>query len=147
MDLHRTLLTPSTLRVRLSRRRSRGPMDTGWFGYPAGRSPFMRRITFVGVWNSQDKKKLAMCRLKLEIWRLLDIRHYLVAKENRICTCSFEMIVKARLGHEGVRLEKEISMSDWDDEYLSHDQILQAAVDSYVSFRIGANMGLWNVGT
>ncbi|CAA7060852.1 unnamed protein product [Microthlaspi erraticum] len=106
-----------------------------------------RRITFVGVWNSQDKEKLAMCRHKLEIWRLLDMRHYMVDEEDRICTCSFEKIVKACLGHEGVRLEKRISMSDWDDEFLSHDQILQAAVDSYVCSKIGANMRLWNVGT
>lgn len=104
-----------------------------------------RSITFVGIWNCQDKKKLAMCRHRLEIWRLLDIRHSLVDKELR--RSSFEKIVNARLGHEGVRKDTEISMSDWDDEFLSHDQILQAAVDSYVSFKIGANMGLWNVCT
>ncbi|VVB02287.1 unnamed protein product [Arabis nemorensis] len=93
-----------------------------------------RRITFVGVWNSQDKGKLERCRHQLEIWRLLDVRKFLL---RCLWTRSFEEIVEDCLGYEGVRVDKEISMSDWGVRNLSRGQILQATQDSYVCFKLG----------
>ncbi|ESQ52237.1 hypothetical protein EUTSA_v10017696mg [Eutrema salsugineum] len=101
-----------------------------------------REITFVGVWNSQDKGKLARCSHRLEIWRLLDVRLYLAAS---LKNCSFEKIVEECFGYEGVRLDKEISTSDWGVCVLSNDQILQAAKDSFFCFKLGVKQCLWQV--
>lgn len=103
-----------------------------------------RRITFVGIWNSQNKGKLERCRHGLEIWRLLDVRQYL---DRSLWNCSFEKIVKECLGHEGVRLDQNISTSDWGIRFLSNHQILQASQDSYVCFKLGVMERLWEVCT
>lgn len=99
-------------------------------------------ITFVGVWNSQDKDKLERFHHQLDIWRLLDIRHYL---PTWLRTSSVEEIVKECLGHEGVRKDKELCMSDWGVRKLSHDQIVLASHDVYVCCKLGVNNRLWKV--
>ncbi|CAH8264886.1 unnamed protein product [Arabidopsis lyrata] len=114
-------------------------------------------ITFVGVWNSQDKDNLERFRHQLEIWRLLDIRHYLATwlrnssfEQGRggfTCLPSgpalFEKIVEECLGHEGVRKDKEICRSNWGARSLSHDQIVQASHDVYVFCKLGVKERLW----
>ncbi|XP_006295569.2 uncharacterized protein LOC17889110 [Capsella rubella] len=102
-----------------------------------------RTITFVGVWNSQDKDKLERFRHQLEIWRLLDMRNYL---PSWLRNSSFEEMVKVYLGHEGVRKDKEICMSDWGVRNLSHDQIVLASHDVYVCCKLGVRERLWKVG-
>ncbi|CAH2059126.1 unnamed protein product, partial [Thlaspi arvense] len=94
-----------------------------------------RGITFLGIWNSQDKGKLERCSHRVEIWRLLDVRLYLSA---RLRNCSFEKIVNEYL-------EKKISTSDWGVRILSNNQIFQASEDSYVSFKLGVKQRLWEV--
>ncbi|VVB02286.1 unnamed protein product [Arabis nemorensis] len=103
-----------------------------------------RSITFVGVWNSRDKIKLERCRHKLKIWRLLDVKHYLARS---IWNSSVEKIVEEYLGYEGVRVDKEISRSNWGVRNLSRGQILQATQDSYVCFKLGVMQRLWEVCT
>ncbi|KAF2569055.1 hypothetical protein F2Q68_00026282 [Brassica cretica] len=51
--------------------------------------------------------------------------------------CSFEEIVDVCMRCPGVRLDPEISMSDWSAEDLSHEQIRQASLDVYVCFQLG----------
>ncbi|AEC09207.1 putative DNA helicase [Arabidopsis thaliana] len=97
-------------------------------------------ITFVGVWNSQDQGKLERFRHQLEIWRLLDIRHYL---PTRLLNSSFEKIVEECLGYKGVRKDKEICMSNWGARSLSHDQIVQASDDVYVCCKLGVKECIW----
>ncbi|XP_010468140.1 PREDICTED: uncharacterized protein LOC104748155 [Camelina sativa] len=101
--------------------------------------------TFVGVWNSQDAKKLEESRHQLEVVRLLDLRVHIVDStgSRTLSNCSFEEIVEENLGHRGVRLERAISMSNWSVEYLSDDQILQATIDAYCSFKLGVLDHLW----
>ncbi|KAJ9181781.1 hypothetical protein P3X46_005839 [Hevea brasiliensis] len=103
-------------------------------------------ITFVGIWNGSDEKKLLMSVHELSIHRLLDLRKYVLTDDGEsLDRASVERIVKECLGYEGVRLEKHISMSDWGDEDLSYGQILQACVDSYVAFEIGKKLHAWKL--
>ncbi|KAL1204776.1 hypothetical protein V5N11_017385 [Cardamine amara subsp. amara] len=102
--------------------------------------------TFVGVWNNKDAEKLAESSHQLEIGELLDIRHYVRDSEGRsLRGCSFEVIVEECMGYQGVRLDPDISMSDWSVYYLHHDQILQASLDAYVCFQLGVWVRLWEV--
>ncbi|CAL9220538.1 unnamed protein product [Arabidopsis halleri] len=102
--------------------------------------------TFVGVWNGQDQRKLATCRHQLEIGKLLDIRLYVIDSRGiAMRFCSFEQIVKERLGREGVRLDPAICMSDWGVYMLSHDQVLQASIESCVCFMLAVEERLWEV--
>jgi len=59
--------------------------------------------------------------------------------------CSFEVIVEECLGYRGVRLDREISMSDWSAYELCDDQILQASIDAHVCFKLGVKYRLWKV--
>ncbi|CAH8260214.1 unnamed protein product [Arabidopsis lyrata] len=102
--------------------------------------------TFVGVWNGQDQRKLATCRHQLEIGKLLDIRLYVIdSRRIAMRFCSFEQIVKERLGREGVRLDPAICMSDWGVYMLSHDQVLQASIESCVCFKLAVEERLWEL--
>ncbi|KAG7624950.1 Ribonuclease H-like superfamily [Arabidopsis thaliana x Arabidopsis arenosa] len=103
--------------------------------------------TFVGVWNSQDARKLERSRHQLEIDDLLDLRKYVEDSSGRrsMRGCSFEVIVEECLGYRGVRLDREISMSDWSAYELCDDQILQASIDAHVCFKLGVKYRLWKV--
>lgn len=104
------------------------------------------KTTFVGVWNGQDQRKLARCRHQLEIGKLLDIRLYVKDSRGvRMRFCSFEQIVKERLGRAGVRLDPAICMSDWGVYILSHDQVLQASIESFVCFKLAVEERLWEL--
>ncbi|VVA97376.1 unnamed protein product [Arabis nemorensis] len=102
------------------------------------------QTTFVGVWNSQDARKLAQSRHRLVIAEILDIRNYVTDSEGRsLSACSFETIVEECMGYQGVRLDPEISMSDWSVYNLCDEQILQASLDAYVCFELGVWARLW----
>ncbi|EOA31416.1 hypothetical protein CARUB_v10014596mg [Capsella rubella] len=104
------------------------------------------KTTFVGVWNGQDQKKLAGCSHRVEIREILDLRLYV--KDSRgamMRLCSFEQIVKERLGRAGVRLDPAICMSDWGVYILSHDQVLQASIESCVCFKLAVEERLWEL--
>ncbi|CAA7055778.1 unnamed protein product [Microthlaspi erraticum] len=103
-----------------------------------------QETTFVGVWNSQDARKLEQCRHQLEIGQLLDVRGYVEDSEGEsLSGCSFEEIVEACIGYEGVRLDPMISMSDWSVDDLDPDQILQVSTEAYVCFKLGVWARLW----
>lgn len=57
--------------------------------------------------------------------------------------CSFEEIVDVCMRCPGVRLDPEISMSDWSAEDLSHEQVRQASLDVYVCFQLGVCHRIW----
>lgn len=105
-----------------------------------------QETTFVGVWNSQDARKLEESKHQLWISDLLDLRKYVVDSQGRsLRGCSFEEIVEVCLGRRGVRLDPEISMSDWRPINLCHDQILQASIDAYVCYKLAVRNRLWEV--
>ncbi|CAE5967001.1 unnamed protein product [Arabidopsis arenosa] len=106
-----------------------------------------RDYTFVGVWNSQDAGKLERSRHQLEIAELLDLRKYVSDSTGRrtMRGCSFEEIVEENLGHQGVRLDPQVSMSDWRVYDLGYDQILQASIDVYACCQLAILDHLWEV--
>ncbi|XP_006299895.2 uncharacterized protein LOC17892361 [Capsella rubella] len=106
---------------------------------------FLACYTHVGVWNSQDAKKLEQCRHQLKIGKLLDIRKYVEGSRGSLRGCSFEEIVEQCLGYRGVRADPEVSRSDWSVYDLCHDQILQASIDVYVCYKLGVTGRLWEV--
>lgn len=82
----------------------------------------------------------------MEIGKLLDIRMFVRdSRGARMCFCSFEQIVKERLGRVGVRLDPAICMSDWGVYNLNHYQVLQASIESYVCFKLAVEERLWNL--
>ncbi|XP_048235992.1 uncharacterized protein LOC8265050 [Ricinus communis] len=104
------------------------------------------RNTLVGLWNGSDEKMLRNCDHGLLVHRLVDLRRYVENEDGKsLSNASVENIVEECLGYEGFRLEKDISMSDWDDVVLSNDQVLQASVDAHVAFRIGKELRGWEL--
>ncbi|CAH2053904.1 unnamed protein product [Thlaspi arvense] len=104
------------------------------------------QTTYVGVRNSQDARKLATCRHRLQMGELLDIRNYV--RDSQGCHMrgrSFEAIFHERMGFQGVRLDPEISRSDWSVYELSDEQILQASLDVCVCAKLGVWERLWEV--
>ncbi|KAG7584576.1 Ribonuclease H-like superfamily [Arabidopsis suecica] len=106
---------------------------------------FLASYTHVGVWNSQDAIKLERCRHQLKIGKLLDIRRFVEGSRGSLRGCSFEEIVEECMGYRGVRLDPEVSRSDWSVYDLCEDQILQASIDVYVCFKLGVRARLWEV--
>ncbi|KAL1204777.1 hypothetical protein V5N11_017386 [Cardamine amara subsp. amara] len=104
-----------------------------------------RDYTFVGVWNSQDARKLERSRHQLEIGELLDLRKFVTDSRGyrSLRRCSFEKIVEECMGYRGVRLDKKISRSDWSVYELCYDQIRQASIDAYVCFKLAVIDHLW----
>ncbi|XP_010465011.1 PREDICTED: uncharacterized protein LOC104745460 [Camelina sativa] len=103
--------------------------------------------TFVGVWNSQDARKLEWCRHQLEIGDLLDLRKYVEDSRGQrsLRRCSFKVIVEECLGYRGVKLNRRVSMSDWSEYDLCDRQVLQASIDAFVCFKLGVKYRLWQV--
>ncbi|CAL1375028.1 unnamed protein product [Linum trigynum] len=120
-------------------RADRVPLSLRKFLYHTGN-------TFVGLWNGSDQRKLYESEHVVGIHDLLDLRKYAEADDGRsLRGASAEDIVRETLGYEGVRLEKEISLSDWGRRDLGRDQVMQACVDAYVSFRIGRDLRAWEL--
>ncbi|XLS54495.1 hypothetical protein HN51_004250 [Arachis hypogaea] len=56
---------------------------------------------------------------------------------------SVNTIVEECLGFE-VEQRKEIGISDWDEEFLSHEQVEYATVDAHCAFLIARDCKVWN---
>ncbi|XP_050214064.1 uncharacterized protein LOC126665336 [Mercurialis annua] len=105
-----------------------------------------RRNTFVGIHNGSDEVMLMRSDHALQIHRLLDLRRYVESEDGEsLVQASVERIVEERLGYYGVGLDHDISMSEWDNNVLSDDQVLQACVKAHVAFRIGKDLRAWNL--
>ncbi|CAI0441873.1 unnamed protein product [Linum tenue] len=112
-------------------RADRVPLSLRKFLYHTGN-------TFVGLWNGSDQRKLYESEHVVGIHDLLDLRKYAEADDGRsLRGASAEEIVRKVLGYEGVRLEKEISLSDWGRRDLERDQVMQACVVLMLTFLFG----------
>jgi len=104
-------------------------------------------FTFVGFWNHSDRRKMESSEHRLEMYRdPLDLRHYTDGEDEYedLALASVVEIIFKCLGYEMVpELRSEIGKSDWDDEDLSHEQIVYACVDAYCAFLIGKKIEAW----
>lgn len=101
--------------------------------------------TFVGFWNHSDRWKLQISEHRLQMLRdPLDMRKYAQTDDGEsLETASIERIVEEHLGIPGVPFSREISMSDWGDVNLSHEQVLQVTLDAHYAFEIGKDIRAW----
>ncbi|KAI4357100.1 hypothetical protein L6164_001069 [Bauhinia variegata] len=111
-------------------------MGLGWLTIcNSGRKP--------SFYIHSDRLKLLISNHRLEMARdPLDLRFYVESEdEESLKFALVEEIVKECLGFDGVRLRREISMSNWDVEFLNDDQVLQARLNGHCTFEIGKNIG------
>ncbi|CAK9153590.1 unnamed protein product [Ilex paraguariensis] len=100
--------------------------------------------TFVGVGINQDVEKLRdeCC---LEVANTVDLRG-LAARE--LGSDAFRSAGLVGLARDvlGKNFEKPncVTMSEWDVDWLSLDQVMYACVDAFVSFQIGRCLKAWN---
>lgn len=77
----------------------------------------------------------------------MDLRIHVANRHGRwLKGASIENIAEEVLGLSIVK-DLEIARSDWEVEELSINQIGQAAVDAFVAFAIGMDVGAWNFNT
>ncbi|KAG5551937.1 hypothetical protein RHGRI_010142 [Rhododendron griersonianum] len=93
--------------------------------------------TFVGIGIEKDVHKLREdYGLKVRNW--VDLR-WLAARELRdrqLRNVGLVKLAREVLGKEFVK-PRHVTLSDWDDVWLSREQIQYACVDAFVSFEIG----------
>jgi hypothetical protein len=102
--------------------------------------------TFVGFWNHSDRRKLESSEHELEMFDdPIDLRYYTEDLcDEDLAGASVDEIVEKCVGYE-VEQKREISMSDWCDEYLSDEQVSYACVDAYCAFLMGKNISAWEL--
>ncbi|KAI3901836.1 hypothetical protein MKW98_024726 [Papaver atlanticum] len=81
------------------------------------------KITFAGIWNHMDEKKLLMSEHQLYVTNLVNLKV---------------------LGFSGVAKDPVVGRSNWNARNLRHDQVQYACVDAHVSAEIGKKLEAWN---
>ncbi|XP_057432821.1 uncharacterized protein LOC130725626 [Lotus japonicus] len=100
-------------------------------------------ITFVGFYNHRDQKKLKASRHQLEMcWKPEDLKIHAGTLHPDLVNAPVKEIVMSFL-RCNVNPRREVSMSDWNREELTKDQLVYACVDAYCAFRIGKNLKVW----
>ncbi|OVA16745.1 3'-5' exonuclease domain [Macleaya cordata] len=97
-------------------------------------------FTFVGVGIDEDVEKLLYDH-ELGVANTLDLRHLAVQKlnKNELSKAGLKGLTEAVLGLE-LKKPKKVTMSRWDVEYLTYDQIMYACLDAFVAFKMGKNL-------
>ncbi|KAK3124190.1 hypothetical protein QOZ80_7BG0583120 [Eleusine coracana subsp. coracana] len=92
------------------------------------------RITFVGSGSAHDQRML-WAHYRIHVARGRDLRA--VAGMGN---ASMEEMADRILGYPGVSKPRDVSMSAWHAPRLDMDQVLYAAVDAFLSFRLGLHL-------
>ncbi|GJN10537.1 hypothetical protein PR202_ga28636 [Eleusine coracana subsp. coracana] len=92
------------------------------------------RITFVGFGSAHDQRML-WAHYRIHVARGRDLRA--VAGMGN---ASMEEMADRILGYPGVSKPRDVSMSAWHAPRLDMDQVLYAAVDAFLSFRLGLHL-------
>lgn len=93
---------------------------------------------FVGVGIEQDAEKL-MRNYELNVCDMVDLRH-VAANETGNKWMRYNTGLKALANHVldmNLAKPRRITLSDWDDEELSMEQVMYAVADAYVSYKLG----------
>jgi hypothetical protein len=100
--------------------------------------------TFVGVWNYNDQDMLRRSKHRLRVPRLVDIRDVVEEKKGWSRQLSMETLSEDLLGFKDVTKPAWVRRSDWEAYWLEEEQVQYAAVDAYLSFRMGKALHVWN---
>ncbi|KAK6944493.1 3'-5' exonuclease domain [Dillenia turbinata] len=93
--------------------------------------------TFVGVNIESDVEKLCEDH-NLEVSNVVDLRDLAADELERgeLRNAGLKGLARAVLGRE-IEKPKRVTMSRWDNEWLTYDQVQYACVDAFLSFEIG----------
>ncbi|TMW94409.1 hypothetical protein EJD97_010347 [Solanum chilense] len=99
--------------------------------------------TFVGVGIDRDVDKLWE-DYNLEVSDIVDLREWAAEELNK------KKLLNSGLKHlgrkiAGIEIEKpkSVTTSDWDERWLSREQICYACLDAYISFEVGRVLSAW----
>ncbi|KAI3840807.1 hypothetical protein MKX03_011599 [Papaver bracteatum] len=97
-------------------------------------------FTFVGVGINEDVEKI-LCDYELGVSNTLDLRVLAAQKLNKIELKKMGLrdLTEAVLGVNMVK-PKKVTMSRWDAEYLTYDQVLYACLDVVVAFKMAKHL-------
>ncbi|KAI3953137.1 hypothetical protein MKW92_045696 [Papaver armeniacum] len=97
-------------------------------------------FTFVGVGINEDVEKI-LCDYELGVGNTLDLRVLAAQKLNKIELKKMGLrdLTEAVLGLNMVK-PKKVTMSRWDAEYLTYDQVLYACLDVVVAFKMAKHL-------
>ncbi|EEF33775.1 Werner syndrome ATP-dependent helicase homolog [Ricinus communis] len=105
-----------------------------------------KKKTFAGTMNVREcEKMLLKSRHQVEISRLFHVRNHAISAsgERLVDKDSVGEVVEKCLGYQGMKFQKAVTGSKWDDLVLNDDQVLLATVGAYVSFRIAKKCRAW----
>ncbi|XP_022147765.1 Werner Syndrome-like exonuclease, partial [Momordica charantia] len=97
-------------------------------------------FTFVGVGIDQDARKL-FDDYDLTVNNAVDLRSMAVDRTGRrdLRNAGLKDLAREILGRE-IAKPKAVTMSRWDDEYLTSAQVAYASIDAFLSFEIGRSL-------
>ncbi|XP_006365675.1 Werner Syndrome-like exonuclease [Solanum tuberosum] len=98
---------------------------------------------FVGVGIENDVKKL-LNDWGIGVSNTVDLREWAMEEleNDNLRSYGLKGLVKEILGIE-IYKPKRVTMSDWDDRWLSIDQVCYACLDAYLSFEVGRILSSW----
>ncbi|GAV89072.1 DNA_pol_A_exo1 domain-containing protein [Cephalotus follicularis] len=92
--------------------------------------------TFVGVGIRKDVEKLED-DYQLRVGNAVDLRR--LVEEEELKNCGLKALARSVLGIE-VEKPKSVTMSMWDNQWLTPSQVKYASVDAFLSFEIGRRL-------
>ncbi|GMY19757.1 3'-5' exonuclease-like [Fagus crenata] len=94
------------------------------------------RFTFVGVGIASDVEKL-LEDYGLKVANVVDLRSLAVEMGNRdLRNAGLKGLARAVLGME-IHKPRSVTLSRWDREWLTYEQVQYACIDAFLSFEIG----------
>ncbi|XP_023528000.1 Werner Syndrome-like exonuclease [Cucurbita pepo subsp. pepo] len=97
-------------------------------------------ISFVGVGIEGDAEKLN-CDYGLKVRKTVDLRNLAesVTGRRELKNAGLKSLAKEILGKE-IRKPRGVTLSRWDQEWLTHNQIKYACFDAFISYEIGRHL-------
>ncbi|OVA06880.1 3'-5' exonuclease domain [Macleaya cordata] len=104
-----------------------------------------KQISFVGIRNYSDEKKLLRSRHQLSMSNTQNLGKIVASEtgDRRHLGASMEILASYVLDLDGVKKDPSIGRSNWNAKYLTVEQVEYACVDAHVSFLIGKKFEAW----
>ncbi|KAI3873348.1 hypothetical protein MKX03_003217 [Papaver bracteatum] len=100
-------------------------------------------LTFVGLDIEAVARKLEK-EFNLDVKRAVDLRdlvsEHCPQKKKEVKTLDLMGLAKIVLRSKEIERPRDVIVSNWNQKYLTHEQIMYAVVDAYVTFQIGEEL-------